>query len=204
MIIKFFKKESFLIFFQRIIQSTSGLVFLLLISFFVSIENQAWYYVFLSLASFYTLFDLGLSNILVHFYASKKLSKYSEKIYNLILLERRYFILAFFYFLSLVSFGALYLTSIENNHINWKLPYFVLIFSYSFQLFLLPRMAFIEGMGYIKNITKMRIFQLLLSTSITSFALINNNPLWAAAIYAFINALVPILWSYRFLSSNWI
>ena len=127
MIIKFFKKESFLIFFQRIIQSTSGLVFLLLISFFVSIENQAWYYVFLSLASFYTLFDLGLSNILVHFYASKKLSKYSEKIYNLILLERRYFILAFFYFLSLVSFGALYLTSIENNHINWKLPYFVLI-----------------------------------------------------------------------------
>jgi len=58
-----------LIFFQRLWQALSGVVTILLITHFLTPIQQGWYYSFLSLAAFYTLFDLGLSVVLVQFSA---------------------------------------------------------------------------------------------------------------------------------------
>ncbi|MDO9399221.1 MAG: hypothetical protein Q7T79_00825, partial [bacterium] len=57
------------IFAQRLWQALSGLVTILLLTHFLTPIQQGWYYSFLSLAALYTLFDLGLSIVLVQFSA---------------------------------------------------------------------------------------------------------------------------------------
>ena len=58
-----------LVFMHRAWQGLSGLVTLLLLTHFLTPIQQGWYYSFLSLAAIYTLFDLGLSVVLVQFSA---------------------------------------------------------------------------------------------------------------------------------------
>ncbi|MBV8633394.1 MAG: hypothetical protein JO002_02800, partial [Burkholderiaceae bacterium] len=49
----------------RLWQASAGLITTLLAVHFLSAEEQGWYYSFLSVASLYNLFDLGLSTVLV-------------------------------------------------------------------------------------------------------------------------------------------
>ena len=49
----------------RLWQAGAGLVTTLLAVHFLTAEEQGWYYSFTSMAAFYTLFELGLSSVLI-------------------------------------------------------------------------------------------------------------------------------------------
>lgn len=59
------KKNLSIIFIQRSLQGLTGLITAVCLALFLSHEEQGWYYTFLSLASIFSLFEMGLSNILI-------------------------------------------------------------------------------------------------------------------------------------------
>jgi hypothetical protein len=58
----FFTKNTLLILSQRAWQSLAGLVTLVAVTFFLNIEQQGWYYTFVSMAALYSIFEMGLAS----------------------------------------------------------------------------------------------------------------------------------------------
>ena len=50
---------------QRLWQALSGVLTIVLVAHFLTPELQGWYYSFISIAALYTLFDLGLSLVII-------------------------------------------------------------------------------------------------------------------------------------------
>ena len=53
------------IFLQRLTQGCTGLITLFLVTRYLSLDLQGWYYTFASIAGVWVLFDLGLSVVLL-------------------------------------------------------------------------------------------------------------------------------------------
>jgi hypothetical protein len=203
--------KSILMLGQRGLQALVSLMTMLFIAKFLSPESQGWYYAFLSLASLYTLADLGLSVALVPYFAVS-FSKISLRRPGLLdgadsaqLVQRLrqsvdwYVLLAFLYVLILTPFGIWFFGRLPSTQTDWLLPWVAIVFTCAGQLLLLPLMAFIEAAGKVVAITYMRLVQIALSGVACWFLLYENQSLWAAFIVVFSAVIIPFIW----LKSQW-
>ena len=67
---------------SRILSSFGGLITLLLITKFLSLEEQGYYYTFLSIIAVNIFFELGLNSVIVQFVAHEK-SKFNINDFNI-------------------------------------------------------------------------------------------------------------------------
>jgi glycosyltransferase involved in cell wall biosynthesis len=203
--------KSILMLGQRGLQALVSLMTMVFIAKFLSPESQGWYYAFLSLASLYTLADLGLSVALVPYFAVS-FAKISLRRPGLLsgpgtaeLIKRLrqsvdwYILLAFLYVLILTPFGIWFFGRLPSTQTDWLLPWVAIVLTCAGQLLLLPLMAFIEAAGKVIAITHMRLFQIALSGVACWFLLYENQSLWAAFIVVFSAVVIPFLW----LKSQW-
>ncbi|MGN7292443.1 hypothetical protein [Rhizobium sp. SAFR-030] len=191
---------------QRIWQGGAGLVTILLISQTMTTDEQGWYYSFLSFAALYTLFDLGLSLVLVQAaaHASITLSwlprgrmagEGSEKLVGLFASATRHYMwLAWSFAVVVLPVGWWFFSMSGANPVAWKTAWIGLTLVTSLSLLPLPILALVEGSGEIATVAAVRLTQALLGSAATWIVLVAGGGLWATSMMPLSALVVSAFW----------
>lgn len=206
----------------RIIQALGGLISLFIIALTLDINEQGFYYTFGSIIGIQLFFELGVNSIIVQFVAHEKAHlKWDSKtrlIGNIQHLSRlssvlqlcvKYFtILAFLLFATLQICGYIFFKTFNSQdfYVSWEYPWFLLVLSTTLLFIINPIIAFIEGLGKVKEVAILRFYQQLLYLPTVIIVLILGGKLWALGIASFLSfvfLLSAILFSkYRIMLLN--
>ena len=194
------------IFLQRLVQGCTGLITLFLVTRYLSLDLQGWYYTFASIAGVWTLFDLGLSVVLLqfsaHFFYRLRWLLYgviegelSGKFHSLIKQSFTFYMgAALSYLVIVVTVGLVFFLQKENSLYDWILPWILLVIFSGLNMLPLPFISMVEGSGRIKEVYSLRIIQNILSSIALWSALISGYQLWAMVFVPMITFTVAILW----------
>lgn len=198
---------------SRILSSFGGLITLLLITKFLSLEEQGYYYTFLSIIAVNIFFELGLNSVIVQFVAHEK-SKLNINDFNITgtpqnisrlcsifsFMCKWYLVSAFLFFLVINIFSYYFFSSFsENSSISWFYPLITLCFFTSINLFVSPFISFLEGLGYIDRVAKFRTIQQTSIILFTWLALFSGLSLFIPAIASFISLIVTLIFLSQFI-----
>ena len=201
------KKDIFVVLAQRSWQGLSGLITIILVARFLSPELQGWYYSFLSVAAFYTLFDLGLSIVIVqltaHLFVDLKwgkkgkaegpsVSRFREFTFQIF---KHYRLLAIAFILIAVP-GGYYFFSLQPSAegISWKFAWLGLALATAGSIMTIPALAIVEGSGRIKEVYSVRLSQGVAGSIACWIMLSIGGNLWAAVMPALTGVVTVILW----------
>lgn len=181
----------------RIIQASGSIVSLSLIALFLTKEEQGFYYTFGSIIAIQIFFELGFNGIITQYAAHETahISGYAKSDQEL---ERKAqsrlssllrFCIRWFSILSLLLFLVLlivgYIFFIKYGHgtnVNWEQPWVILVANTSLSFVLSPIFSFIEGLGKVKEIAKLRLVQQLGSLIILWSMLTLGGKLYSAPV----------------------
>jgi len=195
---------------QRLWQAGSGLVTMILIAYFLSPVQQGWYYSFLSLAALYTLFDLGLSVVLIqisaHLFVKLKwlagggvegegLGHFQALLGRSF---RLYLLLALTFTLLILPAGLLFFSARDGVALlsggQWVVPWVMLIVVTAMGILALPFLAVVEGSGRIGEVYSVRLAQGVLGSLGCWVVLAAEGGLWATIMLPTIGLLVALVW----------
>jgi len=200
----------------RIIQASGGLITIVFIALFLSQDQQGYYYTFGSLIAIQVFFELGLNSIITQYVAHEtahltwnsnvELSGNEQHLSRLSSLLRFclriYGFLALMLFIALEISGYIFFTKYQHGTENvfWQSPWLLVAFSTSLMFVISPILAFIEGLGKVKEIAKLRFIQTLINiaTIVLIFAL--NGGLFALGIASLVSFAIltgGVLFSYK-------
>lgn len=201
---------------SRIISATGGLITLMFIALFLSTEEQGYYYTFGSIIAIQVFFELGLNSIITQYAAHevahlqwktqielsgdlKHLSRLSSLLHFCV---KVFTPVAFILFVILEIAGCIFFYRYQHgtDNISWQFPWMLVAFSTSLMFLVNPVLAFIEGLGKVKEVAKLRFFQQLFNVSAIALSLIFGGKLWAlgiASLGSFVILTSCILFSYR-------
>lgn len=194
----------------RLLQGVGGLLTVLMVSQFLSKQEQGYYYTFSSILAVQIFFELGLSGIIVQFAAhemahikvdsdaasflgnEKNLSRLSS------LLK---FTLKWFSYMSLILIIILNVAGFiffgyfgeKSSGINWKSPWVIVSVSTSFSLVVNAILSFLEGIGKIKDVAKLRLFQIATQLIVLAVCFVLGMKLFAFPIANLLALLVSFL-----------
>lgn len=201
---------------SRIISAIGGLISLVFIALFLSTEEQGYYYTFGSIIAIQVFFELGLNGIITQYAAHEvahlqwetrtTLNGSNEHLSRLSSLL--HFCAKVFTPISLVLFvileiaGYIFFSRYQHGIVNisWQFPWMLVAFSTSLMFLINPVLAFIEGLGKVKEVAQLRFFQQLFNVSAVALVLISGGKLWAlgiASLGSFLILTCGILFSYR-------
>ncbi len=141
---------------QRIAHAATGILFLFLVTNYLTIYEQGWYYAFLTLAGFYTLFDFGYSESLLHLSSSKTSNDEDLLRYS----APRYLKSTIIFFILFAIVGYIFFSFQDQNlPYNWTFIWLLLCLSSATFLFLMPMFAILQGAGHIKEVYFIKLLQ---------------------------------------------
>jgi O-antigen/teichoic acid export membrane protein len=201
-------KTIFFTIITKFLQIFGGLFSIFFIVKFLNLDEQGFYYTFASLAALQVFFELGLNGIITQFVAHEKsfliwrnnfilegellyLSRISSLL-RLIVKWYLFFSIALFIFLISVGSSFFYHFDKSNGHVIWNIPWILLSFSTAISLIVTPFLSFIEGLGKVEEISKIRLLQQLTSLFILWFGLILGFKLFVLGIVGLISTISAI------------
>lgn len=190
---------------QRLWQAISGLITVVLIARCLSLDEQGWFYSFTSLAAVSSLFDLGLSVVLVQAAAhqsvrwkraSSPCGPSGECLDALSAWSIRYYILLAFAYLTFVTpIGWLMFAGPASGaSAHWRVAWSALVFCAAASLIPVPFLALLEGRGDIKTAYWVRLVQTVLGGIGTWLAIGFGGGIWGTAMAPAAAFLVPAAW----------
>jgi hypothetical protein len=202
----------FFVLMQRLWQAVGGGVTIFLIAHTLSPEMQGWFYTFVSIASIYTLFEMGLSTALiqvtahlfikVHWLSEGRFAGQNAEIFLSFFLDsiKTYFKFACAFLA--VSFTVGYFIFIQKAGLviegrEWISPWIALIVGTAMNMLLLPFFAVVEGSGEVSEVYAIRLLQGFLGSIFCWFVLLNGGDLWAACMMPILGVVVSLLWFYK-------
>ena len=206
----------------RVIQALGGLISLFFIALSLDISEQGFYYTFGSIIGIQLFFELGVTSIIVQFVAhetahlkwdsqTKLIGKiqHLSRLSSVLQLCVKYFtIIAFFLFVTLQISGYLFFKTFnsQESSVSWEYPWFLLVLSTSLLFIINPIIAFIEGLGKVKEVAILRFYQQFIYLPSLILVLMLGGKLWAlgiASLLSFFFLFFTILFSkYRILLLN--
>jgi len=212
----------------RLVQGIGGMALLFLISKFLTIEEQGYYFTFGSVVAIQIFFELGLNTIITQFAAHENAKlKWNEfnqisgdkislsRLSSLLHLCLKIFsILSISLFFILLICGNLFFINFNNGLVNWQIPWILICISNSLMFFLSPILAFLEGIGLVKNVAKARLLQQTSFIFISIIILYFKGGLFVLGLSTFFSFLVlsisilpanySILKSIYYKKTNWV
>ena len=203
------------VFSYRIIHALLAIITLYFITQYLTLEEQGWYYTFLSLSALIYLFDFGLSSALIHISAIK-FTKFRWSQGGLIVGQNpnifqdfintaffKYIKLSLLYFVILLPLGTYYFHESENSqNYFWIIPWIIHIFLASLNLLCIPFMSIVEGTGNIKEIYTLKTLHISLGTLLCCLLIFFNYPLIAPSMVLLSIFLITCLWLILFRKKN--
>jgi O-antigen/teichoic acid export membrane protein len=191
-----------------ILSSFGSLLSIFLIVKFLSLGEQGFFYTFSSLVAIQVFFEMGLNGILVQFVAhevshlnwseSENLEGDPKHLSRLASLLRFsiYWYLSFagLLFIALIIIGFYFFNSYSDNSItvNWESPWILLAFGTVTNLMASPFIAFIQGLGKIKEVAQLQFIQQLTRLITIWLGLIFGFKLYVLGLSGIV-ALLPLL-----------
>jgi O-antigen/teichoic acid export membrane protein len=187
----------------RIWSIVSGLIVVLAIPFFLTAEQQGFYYSFSSLVAIQIFFELGLSQVLIYKFAdlyqkaSSPYSPYLEKINSLLFSSRIiYRVLAALFFIVGSFAGILFFRSTTTVGVEWQFPWLLLVSATSINLAQSVKLAFMESIGNMHHVSVARLRANAMGTILFIFVIFLGGGLWSASVIPMVNAIYLTLWLY--------
>jgi hypothetical protein len=202
----------------------SGVVILLLISRFLTPEQQGYYFTFSSVLALQVLFELGFGSVVVQFVSHEmpklKISRNASKLsvsgdeislfrfYAIVRLVVKWYAVVALLILTIVLpagiffFGGfsiihLGLADILSNHTLWFFPWISLVVSSVLTLTVTPVLSIAEGCGYVSDVAKVRFIQSLVNALIALFFLLTNHGLYVVVSSLLSLFFVGGFWAYK-------
>lgn len=190
----------------------SGVLTLVLVIRFLTPEEQGYYYTFASLVALQILFELGMSNVVMHFsshemahlfwsdkgtiegdiHAKSRLRSLLIKVIKL------YGVIASLIILVILSFGWMFFTvSHPESNVNWQLAWVWLVIIASINIISLPLLSLMEGCGLIAEIARLRMFQNIIGSLAAWAILIGGGGLLAMPAMSTGLTLTVFIWIWR-------
>ncbi len=191
---------------QRSWLALSGLATTVLVTLCLTPQLQGWYYAFLSLVSVYTLFDLGLTQVLMSVAPKlgglqdngavqtlgdqfKSLMRQSARLYGW---------LGIAFFLLMIPAGILFFWSGTRAEpiprAEWLWPWISLVTVTSAAVALMPFLALIEGGGKVTEVAVLRLTQGIIGSTTCWYMLWQGAGLWALVMIPAVAVVVTSLW----------
>jgi O-antigen/teichoic acid export membrane protein len=179
---------------QRLWQAGSGLITIVLVTHFLSPDQQGWYYSLLSIAALYTLFDLGLSYVVMQASAHSFIGLQwgvggrvsGERAGRFVALTawsaRHYLWLALAFVVIIAPAGFVFFGTTDSHAISWRLPWLVLATATAGTLVLLSFLAIVEGTGKVAEVYTVRLIQGVVAALACWTVLWSGAGLWAVAM----------------------
>lgn len=193
---------------QRFWQALAGAVTMLLFTTQLGLVEQGWYYTFVSVAAIYSIFEMGLSIVVLQITAHNFLhlewsltgvfGEKSAKFASYVARSARiYLITAGLFFLVVYPIG-IYLFSERAatlaHPLSWAAPWTVLVFFTSLGIFALSILEVVEGSGDIAEAYAVRLVQGV-AGSIACWVLVwSNAALWATTMMGLAIVCVVLAW----------
>tara|TARA_B110000114_G_scaffold185799_1_gene235024 strand:+ start:2729 stop:4087 length:1359 start_codon:yes stop_codon:yes gene_type:complete len=160
--------------FARIIQGLGGIVSIVFIAKYLTGIEQGFYFTFSSILAIKVFFELGLNGIITQYVAHEVASLSLEKdqyVGEIKHLSRMasllhfcikwYSILGVGLFLILSATGYVFFKNFYKTEVgvDWIIPWILLSFGTTIYFLISPFIAFIEGLGKVKEIAKIRLIE---------------------------------------------
>lgn len=190
----------------RGLQISTALFTVLFITRFLSPDEQGYYYTFGSIVAIQVFFELGLTQIITQFVAheASHLSidkncnligdkKYKSRLSSLLRFCAKWYLVFAALLLVILTFvGVIFFNKYEQDHqdIKWKLPWILLALGTSFNLLLSPVLAFIEGLGKVKEVAQIRLVQQIIHPVVVWGGLYLGSKLFVSGADAILRVLV--------------
>lgn len=199
-------KAIFFTLLSRGLQISTALFTVFFIAKNLSPEEQGFYYTFGSIVALQVFFELGLTGIITQFVAHEashlKLNseyrmegeeKYRSRLSSLLkFCAKWYFVIAILVFAALGILGSVFFSSYSTEHkdVEWFLPWILLAVGTAFNLLLSPIMAFLEGLGKVKEVAQLRFVQQVVHPIVVWGGLSIGGKLFVSGADAFIRVFV--------------
>ena len=191
----------------RILQGLGGIITLILISKFMSKEEQGFYYTFSSVLAIQIFFELGLGGILTQFVAHEMAhiriknntfegdKKHISRLASILHFSVKWYAVFAFLLLLALTFGGgyfFYRNTVGIEHIQWKTPWLIVAFFAGSNLLLSPIMAILQGMHKVKEMARFALIQQITVMSICWLSLLLGAKLYVVAINAMVGFIVLV------------
>jgi O-antigen/teichoic acid export membrane protein len=197
----------------RIVQAAGGIIALLLVAHYLTETEQGYYYTFGSILAIQFFFELGLSNIIIQFvsHESVKLQWIDQTSFNgpaescsRLASLLRFSVKWFFIVGGILIFGLLlsgyYFFNIYGEHkniVDWQIPWIILSISTSFSLIVSPILTFLEGLGRIKEVAKIKMVQQITQVGFILLFFSLGFKLYSSPLAAFISFIIITFWIFQ-------
>lgn len=194
----------------RVVQAGGGIISIIFISKYLSKVEQGYYYTFSSLLAIQIFFELGLSNIITQYVAHEVSTlewhgnsnligdnKSKSRLSSLLRFCVKWFgLIAIILLAALIICGFLffYRYGKRDENVEWQLPWVILAFITAANLLLSPTLAFLEGLGKVKEVAKIRLFQQIMQLISMFIFFVLGLKLFAGPLSAVISFIFAPLW----------
>lgn len=202
----------------------SGVCILLLISKFLTVEQQGYYFTFSSILGMQVLFELGFGSIIIQFISHEapnlKFSRVNGalsvsgdniflfRFFSIIRLSMKwYFIVGLLMLFVVLPAGIVFFSSKLSVLLNlplffvseseWLFPWLTLVFCAIFALTVTPVLSIAEGCGYVAEVARVRLIQSIFNALIALSLLVSDYSLYSVASSLFSLFIVGGWWGYK-------
>ena len=196
---------------QKAIQAGTGLVTALLVTIYLSPEEQGYFYTMGSLLSGYILLDLGLSNLLVQISAKHftklKWNRKREIIpndanrlhfFSLVHQGLRWYLCMGVLTLTLIPIGFFYFTYAHpTSTVNWQAPWILIVLCIALCMPSIGFMSILEGSHRIIEVYSLRIIHYFFGAFMAWLLLFSGNGLFALAMPPLAIFSLICFWMYK-------
>ena len=194
----------------RIIQGIAGVGTIFFISTFLTGVEQGFYFTFGSILALQIFFELGLTGIMTQYVAheASHLSldssmeyvgeqKYKSRLASLVrFCVKWYSVLAIVVLSFLIIAGYIYFTKYgdtQAEEVKWRIPWIIVAFSTSIQLFISPLNSILTGLGFVKETTRISFFQQIIMPLSIWVGLYCGAKLFVSGIAYFLSSVVWVV-----------
>ncbi|MFJ1322469.1 oligosaccharide flippase family protein [Capnocytophaga canis] len=196
----------------RLVQSGGGILTLLLISEFMSEEEQGFYYTFTSVLAIQIFFELGLGGVITQFIAHEMTflkvqndnlegkEQYKSRIASIVRFVLKWYgCFSLLLIITLITIGTYFFENYSvNMEIEWRVPWFLVSIFAGVNLLLSPVTAILQGMNRIKEVAKIQTIQQVILLFAVWAGLIFGAKLYVTVMSSAFGALLLIMFYYLF------
>ncbi|MVT07439.1 lipopolysaccharide biosynthesis protein [Chitinophaga tropicalis] len=188
----------------RGVQAIGGVATVSLILAFLTKEEQGYYYTFGSILALQIFFELGFTAIITQYVAHEMAylswgedgrpggdARHLSRLSSLLRFSVKWYLIisAALLLILVVSGGFFFRRFGVLDYTAWFLPWVILSVATSCLLFINPLLAFLEGMGKVKEVAKIRLAQQLSNMFLVWIVLLLHGKLYAGGVGSLVSFL---------------
>ena len=190
---------------QRLFSVVTGITATFAVPFFLSADQQGYYYTFASVLAIQVFFELGMSQVLLYKFSSLAPAGLNVaapidalKTTKLLYASRRlYILISLLFFLAASAAGYTFFSHSSHSVVEWRPQWFLLVFVTSINLLQSVKFVFLESQGNVADVATLRLKINFYSTFLLLVVLACGGGLWAVSVVPSVNAIASTWWIYR-------